>query len=203
MSGAPLIAALLLAAGRGARFGASANKLLADFDGRPLIRRAAEAALASRLRRVIVVTGHQRVEIEAALAGLPLSFVPNPDFSRGLASSLRRGLTAAGDAEGVIVLLGDMPAVSPRLIDALVSAFEKAPGAAAVVPVRGGRRGNPALLARRLFPALAALEGDEGARRLLRETDGVVELPVEDDAVLADVDTPADLARLRETIRRS
>lgn len=203
MSDAPVIVAILLAAGRGSRFGDLANKLLADLDGRPLIRRAAEAALASRLRRVIVVTGHQRAKIETALSGLRLSFAHNCDFASGLASSLRRGLAAAADADGVIVLLADMPAVSPRIVDALVSAFEREPGVPAVVPLRGGRRGNPALLSKRLFSRLARLEGDEGARRLLSALDGVLELPVEDDAVLADVDTPADLARLREEIRRS
>ncbi len=197
------IVAILLAAGRGSRFDSSANKLLADLDGRPLIRGVAETALASRVQSTIVVTGHDRRQIETALAGLPLHFTHNHKFMSGLASSLRRGLAAAADADGVVVLLADMPRVSPQTIDALIRAFAEAPGAAAVVPVRGGRRGNPALLARSLFPRLAALEGDEGARRLLRELDGVVELPIEEDAVLADVDTPADLEGLREQIRRS
>ncbi len=203
MSGTPRIAALLLAAGRGSRFGAFANKLLADLEGRPLVRRAAEAALASRLHRVIVVTGHERAEIEAALAGLPLVFTHNRDFASGLASSLRRGVAAAADDDGVVVLLADMPRVSLRTIDALISAFEEAPGALAVVPVREGRRGNPALLAKSIFPQIAALEGDEGARRLLRKLGGVIEFPVEEDEVLADVDTPADLESLRDQIRRS
>ncbi|WP_363346080.1 nucleotidyltransferase family protein [Methylocystis echinoides] len=202
MSVTSWISVVLLAAGRGSRFGGASNKLLADFDGRPLVRRAAEAALASRARDTIVVTGHGRPEIEAALAGLPLSFAHNPDFASGLASSLRKGLAAAAAADAVIVLLADMPGVSSGLIDGLIFAFEKAPEAPAIVPVQGGRRGNPALLAKSLFPRLMALEGDEGAKRLLSELDGVIELPVDED-VLNDVDVPSDLDRLRGQIRRS
>lgn len=203
MSAPPRIVAILLAAGRGSRYGVSLNKLLAEFQGRPLVRRAAAAALASRVDRTIVVTGHGSAEIEAALAGLPLAFAHNRDFASGLASSLRRGLSAAQDADAVVVLLADMPGVSSRIIDALIARFAAQPDAPAVVPVQGGRRGNPALLAKSLFPRLAALEGDEGARRLLSALDGVVELPVDDGDALADVDTPADLARLRSAFTRS
>jgi molybdenum cofactor cytidylyltransferase len=199
----PPVVALLLAAGRGVRFGSTLPKLLADLDGRPLVRRAAESALASRASRVVVVTGHAREEIEAALAGLPLSLAHNAAYATGLAASLRAGLAAAADACGVVVLLADMPGVSSATVDALIAAFETAPDAPAVVPTHEGRRGNPVLLARRLFPRLAALQGDEGARKLLDGLDGVVEVAVEDDRILADVDTPADLARLRVALRRS
>lgn len=202
--GAPLrIAAILLAAGRGARFDAAGNKLLADLDGRPLLRCAAAAGLTSRAFKTIVVTGHAHIEVEAALAGLPVAFAHNPDFVSGLASSLRTGLAAATDADGVVVLLGDMPGVSSQIVDILISTFEAAPGCAAVVPVRQGQRGNPVLLSRDVFPRLAALEGDEGARRLLKSLDGVVEISFDDDGILADVDTAADLERFRAGIRRN
>jgi molybdenum cofactor cytidylyltransferase len=111
-----------------------------------------------------------------------------------MAGSLKAGLAAAADADGVVVLLGDMPGVTAGLVDAMIGAFEQAPSSLAVIPVRKGRRGNPVLLARALFPRLQTLSGDTGARRLLAEAEGVVELPVDDDAILADVDAPADLA---------
>jgi molybdenum cofactor cytidylyltransferase len=95
------------------------------------------------------------------------------------------------------MLLGDMPGVSADVIDALIAAFEQAPGCAAVVPVCQGRRGNPVLLARAIFSRVEALEGDEGARRLLQAMKGVVEVPVDDEGVLLDIDTPADLERFR------
>lgn len=199
MSGRPQVAAIVLAAGRGLRFGAEQNKLLVDLDGGPLLRRAAEAALASRAYRTVVVTGHDRAAIEAALAGLPLAFAHNPDFASGMAASLRAGLAAVAEADGVVVMLGDMPGVTSRIVDALIAAFERSPGGAAVAPLRNGRRGNPVLLSRTLFPYLLTLRGDEGARRLLASIDGVIELPCDDDNVLTDVDTPADLAGFRRS----
>jgi molybdenum cofactor cytidylyltransferase len=201
MSGANIVA-VVLAAGQGARFGVGQNKLLVELDGRAPLRRAVDAARASRVSRTIVVTGHARAKVEAALSGLPLDLVHNPDFACGLASSLRLGLSAAAQADGALVLLADMPGVSPQILDALVEAFEAAPAdCAAVVPVCGGKRGNPVLLARRLFPSLAELEGDAGARRLLQSVDGVVEARIDDEAIFADVDTRDDFDRLRGRLR--
>lgn len=198
------IAAILLAAGRSQRYrdagGDEATKLLADFHGEPVVRASARAALASRAAPLIVVTGHARVAVEAALAGLSLGFAQNPDFATGLASSLRVGIAAApAQAEGALVLLGDMPAVSPAAIDALIDAFASRPDALAVVPVIDGQRANPVLLSRRLFARIAGLQGDEGARRLLRELDPalVVECGLNDAALTLDVDTPEQLAKAR------
>jgi len=193
------IAAIILAAGRGSRYGAEDNKLLVEMDGQPLLRRVAEAALTSRACRVVVVTGHAREEIEAALAGLPVSFAHNADFASGLALSLRAGLAAVENADGVVVLLGDMPGVSADVVDRLIAAFEKAPACAAVIPTCRGRRGNPVLIARAIFPQVMQLRGDEGARKLLRSIDGVVELPLDDAFILADIDTPADLLRFKRS----
>ncbi len=96
-----------------------------------------------------------------------------------------------------MVLLGDMPHVTPAIIDRLVDAFAAQPTALAVVPVSLGQRGNPILLARSLFPEVMALTGDVGARRLLAAAgDRVVEVPIDDAAVLTDVDTPEALAAL-------
>ncbi len=200
---APRITALVLAAGQGRRFGAAGNKLLAELDGSPLVRRAVETALGSKLWKTIVVTGHDSAAVETALAGLPVAFAHNPDFVEGLATSLRAGLEAAADADGVLVLLGDMPGVSAGIISTLVDAFGQARSSLAVVPTCDGRRGNPVLLARAIFPAVKTLQGDEGARRLLSEIPGVLEVAVDDDAVLVDVDRPADLDACRRAIRRS
>lgn len=197
------IAAILLAAGSGSRFRAAAGaagpatKLVALLDGKPLVRRVAEAAVASRARPVIVVTGHARREVEAALAGLDVVFVDNANFAEGLASSLRTGVAAApASAAGALVLLGDMPLVSAGLIDAMIEAQAAHPGARALVPVLAGKRGNPALITRALFGAVAELEGDVGARALLQAAgDDVVEVSVRDAGVGFDVDTPDALSR--------
>ena len=201
-----MIAAIILAAGRSSRFraagGEEASKLVAEFQGRAIVRRVAEAALGSRARPVIVVAGHAREEVEASLAGLPLTFAFNPDFATGLASSLKTGLAAAQDAAGAVVLLGDMPKIRSGTIDGLIDAFERNPAALAVAPIYAGQRGNPALLSRALFSRVKNLEGDEGARRLLAAADpgGIVELPFADDSVTLDIDTPEDLNAARNLL---
>ncbi len=202
------IGAVVLAAGRSSRFraegGQEVSKLVARFGGKPLVRHAAEAALASRARPVVVVTGHAREAVEAALAGLPLLFAHNPDFASGLASSLKTGVAALpARVAGALVLLGDMPAIEAPLLDRLIAAFAARPLALAAAPVHAGRRGNPVLLSRALFAALSRLEGDEGARRLLREADPqrIVEVDVESGGVTLDIDTPGELAAARNLRR--
>jgi molybdenum cofactor cytidylyltransferase len=189
------VAAIVLAAGHGAHFDATRGKLLTDFGGRPLVRCAVEAALGSKASKTIVVTGHTSDEMERALAGLPVVFAYNPDFASGMASSLRAGLAHAADSAGALALLADMPDVTSAILDQLIAAFNCAPDRAAVAPVYQGRRGNPVLLGRRLFPRLALLKGDEGARRLLGSTEAVLEIAVDDKSVLADIDTREDLER--------
>jgi molybdenum cofactor cytidylyltransferase len=190
------VAAVVLAAGRGTRFG-EAPKLLASLQGKPLVRHVAEAALASTARPVIAVTGHRAAEVEAALADLPLAIVRNPDFADGLSTSLRRGFAALpADAEAAIVLLGDMPLVDGPLIDRLIGRWRDL-RPAALVPVSGGRRGNPVVLSTALAPEVADLSGDSGAGPLLRGRSDVIEEPVDTPGVLHDIDTPDALAALR------
>jgi molybdenum cofactor cytidylyltransferase len=192
------VAAVILAAGRSTRMGGP-NKLLAEIGGRPLVRIAAEEALASRARPVIVVTGHQRDKVDSALAGLDVQRVHNADFADGLSTSLKTGLAAVpDDIDGAIVCLGDMPQVRAALIDRLISAFDPERGALVVVPTIDGKRGNPVVWSRRFFPELMALEGDVGARNLIgRYAEAVTEVPLTDTAALVDVDTPEALVKLK------
>jgi len=192
------VAAVILAAGRSTRMGGP-NKLLAEIGGRPLVRIAAEEALASRARPVIVVTGHQREKVEAALEGLDVRPVHNPNFAEGLSTSVKAGLAAVpGDVDGAIVCLGDMPQVGAALIEKLMAAFDPAHGALVVIPTIEGKRGNPVVWSRRFFPELMALDGDVGARHLIgRYPEAVVEVPLTGTAALVDVDTPEALVRVR------
>lgn len=191
------VAGLVLAAGRSTRMGAD-NKLLQPVRGEPLVRHAVKAQIASRAARVFVVVGHQEAEVRAALEGLDVGFVRNPAFADGLASSLKAGVAALpADVEGVVVSLGDMPNVTPGVIDRLAQAFADRPDAVAVVPTLLGHRGNPVLLSRGLFSRVAGLWGDEGARRLLEAAgDAVEEVPLDDPAIAIDVDTPEALKAL-------
>jgi molybdenum cofactor cytidylyltransferase len=192
------IAGLVLAAGRSTRMGGP-NKLLEEINGKPLVRIAAEQVIASQAKPVVVVTGHQRERIERALTGLPVTFVHNPDFADGLSTSLKAGIKAVPpDADGAIVTLGDMPQVTPKLINRLMASFDPERGALVVIPTMDGKRGNPVLWARRFFPDLLAVEGDVGARHLIGGyAEAVVEVPVEDAAALTDVDTPEALIAVR------
>jgi molybdenum cofactor cytidylyltransferase len=198
------VAALVLAAGRSTRMGAI-NKLIAEIGGKPLVRIAAEQALASRAKPVIVVTGHEREKVEAALSGLPVRLVHNPDYAEGLGTSLKAGIAAVpGDADGAIVCLGDMPQVDATLIDKLLSAFDPERGALVVVPSIDGRRGNPVVWSRRFFPDLMSINGDIGARHLIGNyTEAVVEVPVAGEAALTDVDTPESLSAVKAEIERA
>jgi molybdenum cofactor cytidylyltransferase len=185
------VAAIVLAAGSSTRMGGS-NKLLAEIGGKPLVRIAAEQALASKASPVIVVTGHQHERVAAALQDLPVKLVHNKDFASGLGSSLRTGIAAVpAEDDAAVVCLGDMPQVDAALINQLIAAFDPEKGALAVVPVFDGRRGNPVLWSRRFFPDLMAIEGDVGARHLIgRYGEAVAEVPVTGKAALVDVDTP-------------
>jgi molybdenum cofactor cytidylyltransferase len=191
------VAAIVLAAGRSTRMRVE-NKLLADIGGKAMVRRVAEAALASTARPVLVVTGHMADGVEAALAGLDVTLVANPDYATGLASSLKAGVRAIpSECDGALVLLGDMPRIAPGHIDTLIAAFAAAPDAI-VVPVHGGRQGNPVLWPRRYFGELLQLDGDAGAKRLIAaRSEAVREIELATDGILADVDTAEDLARMR------
>ncbi len=187
------VAAIVLAAGRGTRFAddeGEGGKICARLEGRPLVVHVTATATVSRAAPIIVVTGRDAVRAEAALEGLDVVLVHNPRFAEGMAGSVAAGLGAVPDmADAVLVLLADMPRVMPATLDALIAAFDRE-RPDAVVPLHGGRRGNPVLIARALFPALLRLTGDEGARRILADDScRVLGCPVDDPGVLVDVDT--------------
>ncbi len=198
------IAAVVLAAGRSTRMGGP-NKLLAKIRGRPLVRIVVEEAVASHAKPVIVVVGHERGEVEKALAGLPVQFVHNPDFAQGLGTSLKAGIAAVpAEADGAIVCLADMPQVDASLLNRLIAAFDPDRGALIVMPTAEGRRGNPVLWSRRFFPDLMAIEGDVGARHFIgRYSEAAVEVPLEGKAALVDVDTPEALIGVKAAIEEA
>jgi len=195
----PRIAVVVLAAGRSTRMGPR-NKLTEDVGGLAMVRRVVTSALASRARPVLVVTGHQQAEVTAALAGLEATFIHNPRFAEGLASSLNAGIAALPKGlDGAIIALGDMPGVTSAHVDKLISAFAPEDGRAICIATHGGKRGNPVLLAAALFPELFALTGDSGARQIIgSHQNAVAEVEMGSDAVLLDVDTPEALERARK-----
>ena len=199
---APRIAAIVLAAGQSRRMGA-VNKLLATVDGKPMVCHVIECLQTSQARPLAVVTGHDYAAVEAVLPKAGFTLTHNPDYASGLSSSLRRGLAALPDGpegvpvDGVLVCLGDMPRVSPAVVNRLIAAFNPTEGRAICVPTWQGKRGNPVLFARRFFAEMQEIAGDTGARALSGEHAEVVcEVPMDDDAVLHDIDTPEALEAL-------
>jgi CTP:molybdopterin cytidylyltransferase MocA/xanthine/CO dehydrogenase XdhC/CoxF family maturation factor len=188
------IAGVVLAAGMSSRMGK--NKLGMPLEGKPLIRHAVEAALTAALDPVIVVTGHEPAVIRDALGGLPVHFVQNSAFAEGLSTSLRTGIKAVPPTcDGAMILLGDMPDVSPELIDRTVAAFDPAQSRAICVATAQGERGHPVLWGRQFFSSIQHLQGDTGARSLMdRHADQVCEVEAGDGAPLTDIDTPEALA---------
>jgi molybdenum cofactor cytidylyltransferase len=173
------------------------NKLLADVGGKPMVRVAAEAALASRARPVLVVTSHMASEVAATLAGLDVALIANPDYATGLASSLKAGIRALpAGCDGTLIVLADMPRITTVHLNRLIAASED--GAVIVVPTHNGRRGNPVLWPARYLPELLQLEGDAGAKQLVgNHAAEVREVDLGTDAIFADVDTPEALAEVR------
>ena len=194
--------AIVLAAGKGARFGG--GKLLASLDGAPLVAGALRTALLSPARRVFAAVADPAVRgaAEATAARLKaagrLVIVDVEAADEGMGASLRAAAAALpDDTVGVFVFLGDMPAIDPATPSRLARALARRHDI--VAPTYRGRRGHPVLFGATWLPALRALTGDEGARGLL-DTAGehLVLAPVEDPGIHLDVDRPADLARARE-----
>jgi molybdenum cofactor cytidylyltransferase len=190
------VAGIILAAGRAARYGQP--KLLLTWRGEPLVRQAAKKALQAGLKPVVVVTGAMREEVQAATQDLDVIQVYNPEWEQGQSTSVKAGLRALPAGTGAaIFLLADMPQVPVDLIHALVQQHAQTLRPL-VAPKVSGQRANPVLFDRSAFPALFDLQGDRGGRVLFADPDRfpVAWVPWDDPAVLLDVDTPEDYARL-------
>lgn len=185
------LAVLVLAAGMSARFGQ--NKLLLPFGGMPVVRRAVLAALEAEVGAVVVVTGHQRELVVAALQGLSVAFVDNPDYRKGeILSSIQAGLRALEptSAQAALIALGDQPLVPAWVFRRLAQAYTQRCGSI-LAPIFAGQRGHPVLIDRRWWEHALALRRGTPLRTLLQaHATEVVTLQVNTDAVLRDVDTP-------------
>lgn len=176
-------------------------KLLLELEGKPLIRRAVEQAQTARVHEVVVVVGPNRAEMERALAGAPARLVDNPDHLSGMASSLRAGLVALSPrVEAAVVGLADQPFQHAGIINRLIETY-RATGRPIVVPLYAGRRGNPVLFDRSLFPELAAQRGDQGGREVIAADPARVEAVAFDSEQLQrDLDTWDDYLAARAAL---
>jgi len=196
----PKVTAVILAAGQSRRMGET-NKLLAPIGEAAMISHVVRAAVDSDAQQVLVVTGHEAELVQKTLLTYKAEIVFNPDYKSGIASSLRIGIESVADeTEGALILLGDMPLIGTEQINELIAEFNPAMERDIIVPFKNGQRGNPVLWSRRYFPSLKALTGDTGGRTLMIENIGNVwDVPVTDDAVFTDFDTPDSLNGLMGT----
>lgn len=190
-----MIAGIVLAAGLSRRMGRA--KLLLDWGGRPVIRRAVEQVRAGGVGELIIVLGHAAEAIREALAGLPIRFVQNPDPEAGQGSSIACGVSAVTpDSEAALIALGDQPSLPPEVIPRLIQTFRQT-GNAIVTPVYRGVQATPVLFGSAVFSELRALSGDRGARAVVEKDPARVALVPLDLTVPPDLDTPEDYERLR------
>jgi molybdenum cofactor cytidylyltransferase len=190
------VAAIILAAGRSSRMGS--HKLLLPYKGRPIVNWVLAAACASQADPVIVIIGHEAQQVEAALqAERWFLALHNPWYVDGMSTSLRIGLAATpNDVNGAIILLGDQPLITPKIINAMIAGSAREPDAIIAASYQG-RRGNPVLFPRKYFAELETITGDEGGRSVLARHPERVRLVEIDDALAgADVDTPEEYQAL-------
>ncbi len=188
-----MISAILLAAGESKRMGRP--KQLLEWQENTLLQHCLESIMRSAVDETILVLGHEADRIGARLPPLPLTIVINPDYRQGMASSLRRGLLSMDPgSEAFLVLLADQPGIAPEIINTVIRAFRQAdPKRGIVRPVYRGRPGHPVLFGAQYLQEALHLRGDVGARRIVANHPAdVLEINVEDAAVLQDVDTPEE-----------
>ncbi len=196
--------AIILAAGRSRRMGEQ-NKLLLEIEGQPVLARVLAAFAEAPVNEIIVVTGMQHDRVSALVHRENRArAVHNPDFSSGMASSIRRGIRAAApETAGYALCPGDLPLLSRDTVDRLCQAFSAQTAPRIVAPTFNDQQGHPVIFGASFREALLDLEGDRGARGLLRSDEApLTRVPVSDDGILQDVDTPEALNTVRRRIAR-
>lgn len=187
-----MISGIILAAGASKRMGMPKQGI--ELAGKPMLEYAVERFLESSLDQVILVVGPNMRWKHARRRGLRV--VVNPSPGRGISSSVKVAFRSVNPRSGAAVIgLGDKPLLLTSTIESLIEAYRRS-DSEIVVPVYRGRRGNPVLFRKRLFPELKSLEGDVGAKALIEsENHPLEEVPVDDVGVLLDVDVPADILK--------
>lgn len=197
----PTVHILILAAGASSRMRGT-DKLMQLVGDRPLLRRVAEVAIAT-IAPVHVTLPPESSARRGALSGLPVIVTEVPDAAHGMSRSLRTGLDAVaarnpGAQDGLMILPADMPGFTAAALTEMIVQFQAAPDQIIRGVTDAGRPGHPAIFPRRLWPALAAVEGDEGGRSVLRNDQRPVRvICLPGTMAVLDLDTPEDWASFR------
>jgi len=191
------VAGILLAAGTASRMGS--NKLLFALEGESVLRRAARRALAAGLDPLLVVLGHQAERSAAELAGLACRVVVNPIYEEGIGSSLKAGVTALPAAvTAAVVMLADMPFVTPEMIAALVARYRAGGAPLVLSDYEGVVAPPPMLYDRGLFGEILGMAGGRCGKQVVKRHGDEAAVLAWPAAALADLDVPEDYARIRK-----
>ena len=196
-------AAIILAAGTSSRMGAGRHKLLLPLHDRPVLAHVLDAVLASQVRPIVLVLGHQsdqiRIQLAAQTTHHDLHIVENTDYLVGMSTSMRLGIQMLQgydytkrldeSIDSALILLGDQPLITAQHIDTLIATY-RTTGKRIIAPTYEGKRGNPILFDASLFPELLEVTGDEGGRSVLeRHRDEMATVEMGDPLANIDVDT--------------
>ena len=198
-----MISAVILAAGESRRMGKQ-NKLLLPIGGEALLVKLATSVCASDVGQVLVVIGHEAEKIRRELNEFPLNFVYNPNFSEGMTTSIKYGVkTVSHECDGLLICLGDMPFINTSEINKLIHAFVKnriKRKDLIVVPVFKRQRGNPVLFSIEFRNDILEHKKEPGCKEvIMKNSDSVIEIEMDNDNILLDVDTLEDLQRAKES----
>jgi molybdenum cofactor cytidylyltransferase len=190
-----MISALVLAAGKSERMGGTPKALL-PLRGKSFLQSILEAISEAPIHDTVVVVGHHRNEIEQTVAA-SARVVYNPDYERGMITSLQAGIRALRpEVSGALLCLVDHPVVDAETIRSLMA--HAAPSRIAL-PTFGGRRGHPVLFGSFVLQEILALPPFQGANIVVRKDPSrIVEVPVNSPGILVDVDTPEDYRKLQD-----
>ncbi|MCZ8235818.1 MAG: nucleotidyltransferase family protein [Inhella sp.] len=183
---------LVLAGGRGTRYGGPGHKLEQPLGGSTVLGCTLSNALASQMRVLVVCAPDLAALAQRSVAARDTIVLP-AQGPQGMGRSIAAGVSATASAPGWLILPGDMPLVQPSSLRAVASRLSQDP---VVYAQHRGQRGHPVGFSSELYSELIALQGDEGARRLLMRY-AAEPVEVDDPGVLVDIDTPADLARVQ------
>jgi len=192
-----MVTGIVLAAGMSTRMGRC--KQLLPLGGKKVIQRVVEQIM-GQVGEIFVVVGHRGEEVAAELSDYPVTCVENPDYRSGMLSSVQCGIRAVGKGEGFLLCLGDQPGIGVEVVKAVLAEAEKGERGL-VIPTNQGKRGHPIWIHRRYREEILQLTGDRGLKGVTRgHPDDTLEIPVDDQQILVDLDTPADYQREKERL---
>ena len=184
------IAGLILAAGGSSRMG-DQNKLMMPFQGKPMLNHVVNASLNSNLTQTFVVVGHQSSEIKNLVQSDDIQCVENEQWETGMASSIVAGISQLKQFDGFLILLGDMPLVTPELINEIIfhGSADKI-----VIPIKDGLHGNPVFFGSKFRDELLTLYGDSGAKKVIQDNlSSMIKIEIQSNIIFKDYDTKESL----------